>query len=52
MLILTMTLSALYPHKSFDCSIHFAHTSLVWLEEQTVHIGQLNFVVIKEQQLK
>ena len=34
--------------KSFDSCIHLTHPCLMRLEEQSIHICQLNFIVIKE----
>lgn len=34
------------------CCFHFAETCLVRLEEQSVHIGQLYFIIVKEEQLQ
>lgn len=33
------------------CCFHFTEACLVRLEEQSVHIGQLYFVIVKEEQL-
>ena len=38
--------------KCVDCCVHFAHASLVRLEEEPIHVCQLHFVVVKENQLK
>lgn len=32
-------------------SFHFAESCLVRLEEQSVHVGQLHFIIVEEQQL-
>lgn len=34
------------------CRLHFAEPCLMRLEEEAVHIGQLHFVIIKQQQLQ
>ena len=33
-------------------SLHFAHACLVGLEEETIHIGQLHFVIVKQNELR
>lgn len=38
------------PERVFG-GFHFAEACLVRLEEQAVHVGQLDFVVVKEEQL-
>ena len=38
--------------KCVDRSLHLAHAGLVWLEEESVHVRQLHFIVVKQNQLK
>lgn len=38
--------------QSVGCCLHLAEASLVWLEEQPVHVGQLHLVIVKEDQLE
>lgn len=38
--------------KSRCCRHHLAEPSLVWLEEQTVHVRQFYFVIVEEDQLQ
>lgn len=33
------------------CCLHLTEACLVRLEEQPVHVGKLNFIVVKEEQL-
>ena len=37
--------------KSVGCSLYFRQTRLVRLEEESVHVSQFNFVIIKQNQL-
>lgn len=33
------------------CCFHFTEAGLVRLEEQSVHVGELHFIIVKEKQL-
>lgn len=41
-----------YSLKGFCSCVDFAKTGLMRLEEKTVHVRQLDFVVVEENQLK
>jgi len=38
--------------KSVFCSLNFTESCLMWLEEETVHVGQLHLIIVKQQQLQ
>ncbi len=38
------------PESQLSC-IHFAHACLLWSEEQSIHVGHLHTIVVKQQYL-